>query len=115
MKYSLLNCEGDFLLVEKIDNQWYFKLLTRSPKVEGGNPYQLIPTTPLDILLYLRGDWEIFSEDYDTLNYSDYSDNYKNLNKNVSLIKDLIDELVDGIRNNQDEFLKMFSIPPKRD
>jgi len=110
MKYPLLNCEGDFLLVEKISKTWFFKLLTKDDNVKGGTPYKLIPTTALDIITYLRGDWEIYSEEYDTLNFAEYSNNYKNPNKIKALINDLIDELQNDFTNNQDEFLKQFII-----
>ena len=110
MKYSLLNCEGDFLLVEKIGKEWFFKVLIKNGKIEGGKPYHLIPTNPLDILTYLRGDWEIYNEDYNTLNYTEYSADYKNHNKIKSLILDLIDEMKGEFQNNQEEFLKQFII-----
>jgi hypothetical protein len=111
MKYPLLNCEGDFLLVEKIGNDWFFKLLTRgNDTIKGGTPYQLIVTTPLDILTYLRGDWEPSNKEYNTLNFTEYSNDYKNPNKIKALIRDLLEDLNGEFTNNQDEFLKQFFI-----
>jgi hypothetical protein len=116
MKYPLLNCEGDFLLVEKIGKDWFFKLLTRGDDtIKGGSPYQLIVTTPLDILSYLRGDWELYNEEYKTLNFREYSNDYKNPNKIKALISDLIGELNTEFTNNQDEFLKQFYINRNND
>ena len=116
-KFTLLNCEGDFLLVEKNGEDWFFKLLIQVENVKGSkSSYQLEKTDPFQILNFLRGDYTIFHEQYpETINYAMYNDNYKSRNVLKNLIRTLIDELVEGININQDEFLKGFAIPPKRD
>lgn len=110
MKYPLLNCEGDFLLVEKIADKWYFKVLLKDSRIKGGSPYELIYTDPLEILFYLKGDLELNHYDYETLNYLDYSDDYKNFKKVSSLVGDLIMELHEGYVNDTLNFLKQFNI-----
>ena len=45
-KFTLLNCEGDFLLVEKNGEDWFFKLLIQIESVKGTKSiYQLTKTS----------------------------------------------------------------------
>ena len=115
-KFTLLNCEGDFLLVEKYKDTWYFKLLIQIENVKGSkSTYQLDKTDPIEILNFLKGYHTIYHEQYpETINYLNYNDNYKSRNVLKNLIQTLIDELVNGIENNTEEFLKGFAIPSKR-
>ena len=110
MKYELLNSEGPFLLVEKIGGEWYFKLLLKNSNLPGKNPYKLIPTNSLDILLFLRGDWEIFDVDYESLNFRDYSSDYKNKHKIKALISDLIKECLNDLNDSNSKFLEQFAL-----
>ena len=53
MKYSLLCCEGDFLLVEKIGKDWFFKLLIRIESVKGSkSTYHLEKIDPMIIITF---------------------------------------------------------------
>lgn len=116
MKYSLLNCEGDFLLVEKLGEDWYFKLLIQSTSVKGTRSiYHLIKTDAIEILNFLKGKFTIQHEQYpENVNYLNYNDDYKSRTVTSSLIRNLILELYHGIQSNEDEFLMEFAIPPKR-
>ena len=116
-KFTLLNCEGDFLLVEKNRDTWYFKLLIQIENVKGSkSTYQLDKTDPIEILNFLKGSHTIYHEQYpETINYLNYNDNYKSRVIAKSLIQTLVLELYHGIQSNEDEFLKGFAIPQKRD
>lgn len=117
MKYSLLNCEGDFLLVEKIGGEWFFKLLIQIENVKGSkSTYLLEKTDPIQILNFLKGDHTIYHEQYpETVNYMNYNDNYKSRKILSNLIEVLIQELHEEIKNNKEEFLNGFVIPKKRE
>lgn len=117
MKYSLLNCEGDFLLVDKIREDWYFKLLIQSNDVKGTKSvYHLIKTDAIQILTFLKGEHTIYHEQYpETVNYLNYNSDYKSRSIIKNLIQALILELYHEIQSNEDEFLNGFIIPPKRD
>lgn len=117
MKYSLLNCEGDFLLVEKIGGEWFFKLLIQIENVKGSkSTYLLEKTDPIQILNFLKGDHTIYHEQYpETVNYMNYNDNYKSRKILSNLIEMLIQELHEEIKNNKEEFLNGFLIPKKRE
>jgi hypothetical protein len=116
MKYSLLNCEGDFLLVDKIGEDWFFKLLIESKDIKGTKSiYHLIKTDAIEILNFLKGKFTIYHEQYpENINYLNYNDDYKSRALASSLIGNLILELYHGIQSNENEFLKGFAIPPKR-
>jgi hypothetical protein len=113
MKYSLLCCEGDFLLVEKIGGEWFFKLLIQIENVKGSkSTYLLEKTDPIQILNFLRGDHDIHHEQYrEKINYSNYDSNYKSRKILSGLIETLIQELREDIKNNKEEFLNGFLIP----
>ena len=117
MKYSLLCCEGDFLLVEKIGGEWFFKLLIQIENVKGSkSTYLLEKTDPIQILNFLKGDHTIYHEQYpEIVNYMNYNDNYKSRKILSGLIETLIHELYDEIKSNKEEFLKGFLIPQKRE
>lgn len=117
MKYSLLNCEGDFLLVDRIGEEWFFKLLIQSKDVKGTKSvYHLIKTDAIQILTFLKGEHTIYHEQYpENVNYLNYNDDYKSRNVLKSLIQVLIYELYHGVQSNDDEFLKGFAIPRNRD
>lgn len=116
MKYSLLNCEGDFLLVENLGGDWYFKLLIQSTSIKGTRSvYHLIKTDAIEILNFLKGKFTIQHEQYpENVNYLNYNDDYKSRNVLKSLIQVLIYELYHGIQSNDNEFLKEFAIPKER-
>lgn len=116
MKYSLLNCEGDFLLVEKLGEDWYFKLLIQSTSIKGTRSiYHLIKTDAIEILNFLKGKHTIYHEQYpENVNYLNYSDDYKSRSVLVNLIRNLILELFHGIQSNEDEFLIEFAVPRNR-
>jgi hypothetical protein len=113
MKYSLLCCEGDFLLVEKIGGNWFFKLLIQIESVKGSkSTYHLESTDAFQILNFLRGDYTIFHDQYpETINYSMYNNDYKSRKILSGLIETLIQELQEDIKNNKEEFLNRFLIP----
>jgi hypothetical protein len=113
MKYSLLCCEGDFLLVEKMGGEWFFKLLIQIENVKGSkSSYYMEPTTPIQILNFLRGDHTIHHEQYrEKINYLNYDKNYKSRKVLSGLIETLIQELHEEIKNNKEEFLNGFLIP----
>ena len=116
-KFTLLNCEGDFLLVEKNGEDWFFKLLIQIESVKGTKSiYQLDKTNAIEILNFLKGTHTIYHEQYpETINYLNYNDNYKSRTVLKGLIQVLISELYHGIQSNEDEFLREFAIPQKRD
>jgi hypothetical protein len=116
-KFTLLNCEGDFLLVEKNGSDWFFKLLIQIESVKGSkSTYQLDKTDPIEILNFLKGAYTIYHDQYPkSINYLNYGDDYKSRSILKNLIQTLIDELIEGISINQEEFLKGFAIPQKRD
>ena len=116
MKFSLLNCEGDFLLVEKLGEDWYFKLLIQSDDVKGTRSiYHLIKTDAIEILNFLKGKHTICHEQYpENINYLNYNDDYKSRTITTSLIRTLILELYHGIQSNEREFLTEFAIPKER-
>jgi hypothetical protein len=117
MKYSLLNCEGDFLLVEKIGEKWFFKLLIEIKSVDRTKSgYYLEETNPIEIFNFLKGNHTLYHEQYkENINYLNYDDNYKSRTVIKGLIQALVLELYHEIQSNEDEFLKEFAIPPKRD
>lgn len=116
MKYSLLNCEGDFLLVERIGEDWFFKLLIQSNDIKGTKSiYHLIKTDVIEILNFLKGKFTIQHEQYpENVNYLNYNDDYKSRTVIKGLITILIHELYHGIQSNDDEFLMEFAIPKER-
>ncbi len=113
MKYSLLNCEGDFLLVEKIGKEWFFKLLIQIENVKGSkSTYHMEPTNNIQILNFLNGEHTLHHEQYkEEINYLNYNDNYKSRKILSGLIETLIQELQYEIKNNKEEFLNTFVIP----
>lgn len=117
MKYSLLNCEGDFLFVEKIGNDWFFKILIQIESVKGTkSTYHLEKTNSIEILNFLKGNHTLYHEQYkENINYLNYNNDYKSRTILKSLIQALVLELYHGIQSNEDEFLNEFAIPPKRD
>ena len=115
MKYSLLNCEGDFLFAEKIGGDWFFKLLVRMENVKGSNAtYHLEKTDPIEILNFLKGKHTIYHEQYkDSVNYANYNDDYKSRSVLVNLIQVLITEIYADMQHDT-EFLNGFIIPSTR-
>ena len=115
VKYSLLNCEGDFLFAEKIGNDLFFKILIKIEIVKGSkSTYHLEKTNLIEILNFLKGNHTLYHEQYkENINYLNYNDNYKSRTILKGLIQALITELFQESQDNTDEFLREFAIPPK--
>lgn len=115
MNYSLLNSEGDFLLVTKVDNQWYFKVLNDEiVKSKKTSYYTLIKTDEIEILSFLRGSFTLKCGPK-KFNYLDYSDFYKSRGLNTRLIGDILNDINTTWENDKNSYLDTFAIPRNHD
>lgn len=115
MNYSLLNSEGDFLLVTKIDGQWYFKILSdKKPATKKTSIYSLVKTNEIEILSFLRGSFTLRHEEKE-FNYLSYGDFYKSRGLITRLIGDIINDINTEWDNHKNDYLDTFAIPRNQD